>query len=137
MSSWANNFMVKLLWPLDFSCKTVSITFQPSQAYNEALHMQFSLLRVSSLRFLSTLICSNAYTELLVLPKCGVQNGECDDLRQVLKSIMKSMTQRAVMMNPISELILRTAMEGCIRLLALKSRAAGYLINFLFIFMRL
>lgn len=77
--------------------------FQPSLMYNEAIHMQFSLLKVASLRFLSALLSSTTYTELLMVPKGGIGDNENGDLRLVLKSIMKSMTQRAVMMNPISE----------------------------------
>ena len=65
--------------------------------------MQFSLLKVASLRFLSALLCSTTYTELLLLPKGSAENTEHNDLRQVLRSVMKSMTQRAVIMNPISK----------------------------------
>ena len=73
---------------------------------DEMMLVQLGLLRVASFRFLSTLLCSSVYTDILVSPK-----GQCssktpsDDVAEVLKSAMKLMTQRAVLSKPISECI--------------------------------
>ncbi|XP_067933208.1 probable E3 ubiquitin-protein ligase HERC1 [Watersipora subatra] len=73
----------------------------PPSSHGEAMLMQWSLLKVASLRFLCALLSSNSYTDLLVLPKGAIGSAENADLRQVLKSIMKSLTERALMVNPL------------------------------------
>ena len=72
--------------------------------FNEAVSMQFSQLKVASLRFLSSLLCSSTYTDILVMPKSAPEDREsADDVKTVLKSVMKMMTQKAVLFNPIRE----------------------------------
>lgn len=94
--------------------------FQPSQTFNEPVSMQFSQLKVASLRFLSTLLCSSTYTDILVLPKSPPEEQEnTDDVKSVLKAVMKMMTQKAVLFNPIREwpLIILT-LSLCYRLIS-------------------
>jgi len=71
---------------------------------SELLSQQLNHLKVASLRFLSTLICSSTYTELLVLPKDHMQGSEHgQNMRHVLQNVMRMMTQRAVLSSPISK----------------------------------
>jgi len=77
--------------------------FQLKHLGNETLNLQFSYLKLASLRFLSTLLCSSTYTEILVAAKGSTGERDANnELRDVLKSIMKSMTHKAVLASPIS-----------------------------------
>jgi hypothetical protein len=71
------------------------------------ISMQFSQLKIAAFRFLSVLLSSTTYTELLVTPKDQKDSDKgqlSDELRDVLRSAMKLMTQCAVLSQPISKL---------------------------------
>lgn len=75
---------------------------------NEAINIQFSQLKLAAFRFLSVLLCSSTYTELLVTPKGQgnvAESQATQDMRSVLKSAMRLMTQSAVLSHPIRKFL--------------------------------
>ncbi len=82
--------------------------------------IQIASLQVSALKSLTVLLTSNHYMELLLIPKSELTTEKDDDeealstddeIREVMRTVMKQMVQRAVMSTPIMRVVSLAELE--------------------------